>query len=159
MIELVKRKAKLLSDLRAEVDRELLTNSLSAEEGDPVTFAAAPESWLVVQVFRDWLARQMHDVRKAGRLYDGTVYRLMRRGGEAYLPVEEVSEALEGLRGQGVGEWGEVAEDLRAMKEFARRAVEGLVRNGLVCGGEGAGAGGEYLTCVDVGPEDFPWVR
>lgn len=157
MTELIKKKAKRLSDLRREVDQELLTNSLSAEEGNPVAFASFPESWMVAQVFRDWLATQLHAIRKAGVAHHGTVYRLMRKGGEAYLPLETVSEALDGIRGQGMGTWVEVAEDLHAMKDFAIRAVEPLVGNCLMLDVETAEI--KYLTCVDVGMEDFPWVE
>ncbi|KAA6412272.1 MAG: hypothetical protein FRX48_04424 [Lasallia pustulata] len=156
MTELIKRKAKRLHDLRAQVDRDLLTNSLSAPDGNPVSFAADPASWFVVQMFRDWLAARLHEMRMAGKPHYGFVYRLMRKGGEAYLPLERVVEALGGVRGRGWGTDGEVKEDLMALKGFARGAVGRLVRNELVADVEKIGV--EYLTCVDVGEGDFPWV-
>ena len=155
MVDLVKRKAKQLNDLRGEVDRELLTNSLSAEGGHPVTFSTSPESWMVVQVFRDWLATQMHNKRRADKGHHGIIYRLMRKGGESYLPLETVSEELEGLRGNGMGNWVEVAEDLKAMIEFAMQAVVQLVKNNLMLDVEAARI--QCLTCVEVAEEDFPW--
>ena len=155
MIDLVKRKAKHLNDLRGEVDRELLTNSLSAEGGHPVTFSTSLESWMVVQIFRDWLATQMHNRRRADKAHHGIIYRLMRKGGESYLPLETVSEELEGLRGNGMGSWVEVAEDLKALKEFAMQAVAQLVKNNIMLDVEAARI--QYLTCVEVVEEDFPW--
>lgn len=159
MIDLITQKATRLNDLRREVDQELLTNSLSTEEGNLVTLASSPESWMVAQVFRDWMATQMRDARRADLAPHGNAYRLMRKGGDVYLPLETVSEALHGIRGKGKGwgSWAKVAEDLKALKEFGIGAVKPLVRNCLMLDVEVAGI--RYLTCVDVGVEDFPWLR
>lgn len=157
MIDLITRKATRLDDLRREVDQELLTNSLSTEGANPVTLASSPESWMVAQLFRDWLAIQMRDARKADLAHHSDVYQLMRKGGDVYLPLETVSEALDGIRGKGWGSWAEVAEDLKALKEFAMGAVKPLVRNCLMLDVEAVGI--QYLTCVDVGVGDFPWLR
>lgn len=83
----------------------------------------------------------------------------MRKGGDAYLPVEEQVEVLEGAdeeRG-GCGVWEEVGVDLRLLKDFARGEVEVLCRNRLMLDVEEGGV--EYLTCVEVKGEDFPWLR
>lgn len=157
MTDLITQKAKRLSDLRRGVDQELLTNSLSTEGGEPVSLSASPESWMVAQVFRDWLATKMHDARGTDMAHHGTVYRLMMKGGDVYLPLEVVSQALNGIRGKGWGSWVKVAEDLKALKDFATEAVKPLVRNCLMLDVEAAGI--QYLTCVDVGVEDFPWLR
>ena len=154
-LELIAVKAKTLADLRSEIDREILMNSISDADGRPVTLESTPESWMVVQVFRDWLTGQMYYNRLGGKDHHGTYYRLMRKGGESYLPFEQQSEKLSAIGGNGMRFWGEIEEDLKALKTFAMQAVSQLVKNNLMLDVEAAGI--QYLTCIDVCLEDYPW--
>ena len=136
------------------------------------------ETWLVVQVFRDWLAHRINAAKAAGRPWAGAHFRLMRRGGEAYLPAAEVVETLKHYLGERAGRegkgrlgsgwemvagderWEEVKGDLALLKGFARGVVVGLcVCEGVVVeGGEGEGEGeDEGLRCTKVEVGELPW--
>ena len=64
------------------------------------------ETWLVVQIFRDWLAHRLNAAKAEGRPWDGSHFRVMRLGGEAYLPTEEVIETLKHYTGGAGGRLG-----------------------------------------------------
>ncbi len=155
-LRLVKTKAKSLADLRSLVDRDILQNTIATNDR-PVTLKNSFETWLVVQMFRDWFIEEQNRCRKMGRPHHGAVYRLMRRGGDAYLRTEEVVEMLNGVDGTSTGVWEEVGDDLRLLKDFAQGAVEPLCKNRLMLDVEEAGL--QYLTCVEVGMEEFPWMK
>ena len=155
VLDIVAQKAKALSELRGEIDRELLMNSISNAEGRLITLAASPESWMIVQVFRDWFARQIYNNRKINKSHHATYYRLMWEGGEAYLPLKTQIEKLSDIRGNGMTFWQDVEEDLNTIKSFATNAVTPLVKNNLMIDAEAAGL--SYLTCTEIGREDYPW--
>ncbi len=156
VLQLVAAKAKTLQDLRNNVDREILQNTI-AQNDRPVTLTDSYETWLVVQLFRDWFLDQQNYYRKVGKSHYGTFYRLMRKGGDAYLPAEKQLEILTGLDRGMLGMWEEVGEDLKLLKEFAQGTVAQLCKNGLMLDVEEAGV--QYLTCLDIGAEDFPWMK
>lgn len=113
-------------------------------------------------------------------------YRLLQAGGEAYLPLDAQLETLQTVF--PAFEWDEVGSDLKILKDYAAYAVRDICRNNLMIGldilsgigidggggrGEDGGGGGEleddhedegmeivrdYLTCTEVGMDEFPWV-
>ncbi|KAI9878391.1 MAG: hypothetical protein M1830_001021 [Pleopsidium flavum] len=156
VLQLVTAKAKTLCDLRSNVDREILQNTI-AQNDRHVTLTESYETWFVVQLFRDWFLDRQNLYRKIGKPHYGTFYRLMRKGGDSYLPADKQLEMLMGLDRGRLGMWEEVGEDLKLLKEFAQGAVVQLCKNGLMLDVEEAGI--QYLTCLDVGAEDFPWMK
>lgn len=155
-LQMVAAKAKALADLRNKVDRNILQNTITQNDR-PVTLTSSYETWLVVQLFRDWFINQQNHFQNIKRPHYGSVYRLMRAGGDAYLPAERQLEMLLGLSGSTLGMWEEVGEDLKLLKEFAQGAVVQLCKNALMLDVEEAGV--PYLTCVDIVAEDLPWMK
>ena len=155
-MHLVRRKGEGLARDRTQVDLKLLVNSLTGVRGDPVTFDSDPESWMMVQFWRDWLTRQMYSQRKVDKEHYATHYRLIRKGGDAYLPKEALCEAISDMWGNGMGTWCSAVEDMEALKEFAQELVAELTENKLMVDPEALGI--PYLTCIDVTPADYPWL-
>ena len=157
VLAIVEAKHEWLMTLRSNIDIDLFVNTLIAENRRIVSLKDGPESWIVVQIFRDWLAKQVRKQRDTKTLHHGTIYRLISRGGDAYLPVEAVTELVSNaeLEGKGVCDFDELAEDLEMMKKYSKQSVEQLVKDNLTVGAESLGI--PYLTCVEVGPEDYPW--
>ena len=153
---LIRCKGEALARDRAQVDMELLVNSLTGGHGDPVTFDSDPESWMMVQFWRDWLTRQMYSQRKVDKEHHATHYRLIRKGGDAYLPKEALCEAISDMWGNGMGTWSAAAEDMGTLKEFAQELVASLTENKLMIDPEAFGI--PYLTCIDVTPADYLWL-
>ena len=156
VLQIVKGKARSLSERRSNIDRDILQNTI-AQNGKTITLAASYETWVIVQLFRDWYLEQQSHYRKADKSSYGNLYRLLRKGGDAYLPAEKQVEMLNEVDECSFGAWEEVGEDLKLLKEFAQGAVEPLCKNGLMLDVEEAGV--QYLTCVEVRTEDFPWMR
>ena len=155
IMSLIRRKGEALARNRAQLDMKLLVNSLTSDHGDPVTFVSDPESWMMVQFWRDWLTRQMYAQRKVDKEHHATHYRLIRKGGDAYLPKEALREAISDMWGNGMGTWCTAAVDMETLKEFAQHLVAGLTENKLMIDPEAFGI--PYLTCTDVMPADYPW--
>ena len=154
---IITTKGKELLALRSEIDQELLINSLEDDDGRPVTLKKSAEQWMVVNIWRDWLARNLNIYRNNGNGYFGTYYRTLSKGGDAYLPAEKQAEKLCEISGYGMRHWEDVAQDLKALKDFAMRAVALLVKNNLFL--EPVSAGIEYLTCTEVTADDYPWLK
>ena len=155
VLGIVAAKATDLEILCLRVNQELFVHSLSVA-GKAVSLGCSSESWVVVQVFRDWVAHQIELNREANTARKGTFYRLMRKGGDAYLPSAELYSVLHGIKGNGMKFWDAVEEDLKALKNFASTAVAQLTKNNLILDVEAAGI--EYLTCAIVNKEDYPWI-
>ena len=161
VLELVRSKSEWLRGLRTNINLELLINSLSEVTGGPiVSLAKSPGAWLVVQIFRDWFSNQLRELRDTRKLYHSALYRLMAQGGDAYLASAEVGKQL--IEKVAVNEmfiddedWEAMETDLEAMKMFAKEAVERLMVNQLMI--DPVAEKIPYLTCVEVGADDFPW--
>ena len=153
-LAVVATKALGLTLLRAKVDANILRNTI-AQAGRAVTVADAYPTWLVVQLFRDWFLDRQSAARVAGTPHSAACYRLLRQAGDAYLPAAEQVDMLEAAAGDGP--WEDVGLDLKLLKEFARGEVEVLCRNRAMLDVEEARV--DYLTCVEVRVEDFPWLK
>ena len=55
------------------------------------------------------------------------------------------------------GEWKDLGEDLKIMKQYAVSAVRELGDNDLMIDPDAHGVA--YLTCVQVEKDDIPWKR
>ncbi|KAL9119820.1 MAG: hypothetical protein Q9187_003627 [Circinaria calcarea] len=150
-------KGKELLALRSEINQELLINSLGDHDGRPVTLKKSAEQWMIVSIWRDWLARSLQFCRNSGDGHFGTYYRTLSKGGDAYLPAEKQAAKLCGISGPGMEVWDEVAIDLNILKEFAIKAVAPLVKNNLTL--DPVSVGIEYLTCTEVTADDYPWLK
>jgi hypothetical protein len=173
VLHLIETKIVDFRSAKNAVNTELFTSCLAKGNArititkiDPGTL----DTWVVVQMWHDWFCgavRECNTMReKQGKVVEGNMYRLIARGGDSYLPIEDVLRVLRPFKAQpGSSEWGnwqrkEVEEDLRMMKEYAAKAVKGLVINRAminVMGGEDERDVG-HLTCVKVEENELPWV-
>ncbi|KAF2446118.1 hypothetical protein P171DRAFT_483488 [Karstenula rhodostoma CBS 690.94] len=159
---LIQQKALDLANLRGASDRALLL--LTLHIADPLTQKnracdprnkAEIESWLAVQVFRDEMAQHISAVgnHPSSSLHLGRLYRGIARGDWKWMSTEYVRAMLEPTMKLG---WKELGEDLRSLRAQAKGVVGRLARNGLMVEPDGHGVG--YLTCVEVGEGDVPWL-
>jgi len=161
VLSIIEKKSRWLARLRSEVNQDLFVNTIcEANDGPAASIKTSPEAWIVVQIFRDWLGLEIQNQRESSTVHYGTFYRMMARGGNAYLPATEVSNLLEDadLGGKLIDEnWEDVEGDLKMIKAFARKVVGQLVENNLLV--DPAALGIPYLTCVEVGESDYPWMK
>ncbi|KAK0662226.1 hypothetical protein DIS24_g1983 [Lasiodiplodia hormozganensis] len=168
----VKKKREQLMHAQEKVLGELFRLTIHVEE-KPVTMVDQMETWIAVQIFRDWLARELDRIERQttrGSQHSrglvaysdnasppgiGTLLRRIHRGGDAYLAYDKVLKDLKESHEYLGSEWEDLAEDLRSLKKFASKAVESLCRNNLMLDPELHKI--PYLTCVDVGMRDLPW--
>lgn len=90
-------------------------------------------------------------------LTDGGFYRLVAKGGDAYLPEEKVLELLQTFRASFPGDQTfdeRVGNALRALKHTAKSFAQPLAVLQLAYANEDER---EYLTCVEVEEKDYPW--
>ena len=63
VLELVRSKSEWLRGLRTNINLELLISSINEITDSPVvSLAKLPGTWLVVQIFRDWLSNQLREL-------------------------------------------------------------------------------------------------
>ena len=160
LMSIIKTKADGLAQLRTQTTMELFINTLTEiKDGLDVSLKTSSEAWIAVQIFHDWLGTQTRNLRHANQLHHGHHYRLMRKGGDAYLPTDKVLELLEDVKlfRRSMDTWDELETDLNSLKDYAKGVVEQITVDNLMVGTEGMDI--PYLTCVDVGVEDYPWTR
>ncbi|KAF2750109.1 hypothetical protein M011DRAFT_474586 [Sporormia fimetaria CBS 119925] len=149
----------MLEELAKEAEHDLLLATIEVGRGGnstPVSHLNKSDqpTWLLVQIFRDTIARQLrarHHSR-ASSLERGTFFRRIYRGGDAYTEYKEFRESCMSIIR---GEWLDLGDDLKTLKEYASNVVEDLAKNELMIDSDSNGVG--YLTCVKVGREDLPW--
>jgi hypothetical protein len=153
--KLVDRKSEELDRLCTDIERELLllTIQVANRSVEPLEHSQF-DTWFVVQVFRDTLARTFHglDGSSSKSLKRGTLFRKIKRGGAEYMPYEEVRRLMSRIMPSAVEN---LEEDLGLLKEFASGIVEDVARNEALVDVEREKVG--WLTCTTVGREDIPW--
>ncbi|OCL14767.1 hypothetical protein AOQ84DRAFT_402045, partial [Glonium stellatum] len=158
VLKVIKEKADHLNELCAEAERDLFLNTIEAADGGPTTIENDFEGWCTVQVFRDWYCARLNTIiSKAGdqRVMErGTLYRAMGKGGDSYLPYDEVLASLR--NNVKSDDWTDLADDLKRLKKYAKDTVHDLCKNELMLDVDNHNIG--YLTCVDVEVKDFPWM-
>jgi hypothetical protein len=88
------------------------------------------------------------------------MYRLMAKGGDAYLSLETVCNHIKAFRELNrmiTADRQEIEEDLKLMKEFAQNEVRLLCINNSVLAVEEVGI--EHLTCTRVENNEIPWLK
>ncbi|OJD31610.1 uncharacterized protein BKCO1_460006 [Diplodia corticola] len=169
----IKKKHENLMHAQEKVIGELLRLTIHVD-GKPVTMGAQLETWIAVALFRDWLAIELDKTERrapgtvrhrretsstsstTSPLGIGSLLRRIHRGGDEYLEYDAVlKEAKEVYEVLG-SDWEDLAEDLRTLKKFASKVVEKLCANNLMLDPELYGI--PYLTCMDVGTKDLPWL-
>jgi hypothetical protein len=154
--DLVTRKSDDLERMCVETERELLLLTIETQNDGPVEPHDHThfDTWFVVQMFRDTLARELHalDVLRDRTLKRGTVYRKIWRGGDAYMPVGEMRRVMARVMPSAVGA---LDEDLGLLKGCARDVVGDVARNEAEVDVETEKVG--WVTCVRIGREDVPW--
>jgi hypothetical protein len=156
IMDTVRMKAEGLEIACSRADRRLFLNSILAETEDGeqsrVSIESNKESWTAVQIFRDWLTKEL-DRADEDPIARGAVYRKLYRGGDSEQSTYRVGEMMKQL---GVGfDPEELEEDMIVMWSFAKEAVAGLCQNNLMLDVEANGI--QYLTCAEVCKEDMPW--
>lgn len=171
----IKRKNEQLKHAQESVIGELFRLTIHVAD-KPVKMNENFETWITVQLFRDWLAVELDKIERrstgsghrmsgtrpphatnASAPFDvGTLMRSIHRGGDSYLPYDKVlKEVKDSYEYLGSG-WDDLADDLRSLKQFAAKTVENLCRNNLMLDPDSHKI--PYLTCVDVGLKDLPWL-
>jgi hypothetical protein len=162
ILNLIRKKVDKLRTLKASIDEELFASSI-AIKGKSLTFTenfGKPgfRTWFVVQIWQDWLRQSMwkHTAAKNGV---GSTYRLLARGGNAYLDHRDVYDKLIADKCNGDSSWDkeDVEVDLNIMKDFAQKKVKNLVINNSMLDVEESGI--QHLTCTYIRNDELPWVN
>ncbi|KUJ21097.1 uncharacterized protein LY89DRAFT_578121 [Mollisia scopiformis] len=158
------KKADELEALRKGMERTLFLTSIRIN-GKEVHLDKDNEStrntWFVVQIWRDWYSRSLsqaaHSTNKSQSM--AKIYRSIAKGGDTYLPLEEVLDLLAAFRHTKDHDTNfdvrEVAMDLRRMKVFASQIVKPLCINNSMLDVDAEGIG--HFTCVEV--KDHEWAQ
>lgn len=159
------RKLDYLESLQRDVDRKLTMSSIkiNGEEAqlDPEN-KRTYNTWLVLQLWKNWFTRSISKDESSNPSVcgSGTVYRLISKGGDAYLPSETIVAQIKALRDLNrmvKGDKQEIEEDLKLMKDFAQKEVRLLCVNNSMLSVEEADI--EHLTCTKVENDELPWVK
>jgi hypothetical protein len=162
---LFQKKVDELKLLMADTERTLFMTSinLKGEEGLLApTDKRTINTWYVVQLWKHWSSQALtkDKVPKRTKRSDSTKYRLIAKGGDAYLPLELVINQIkafrEPIRLTEADEQG-IEEDLKMIKAFAQKQVGKLCANKSMLSAEEAGI--EHLTCLGIGNDDIPWLK
>ncbi|PVH87013.1 hypothetical protein DL98DRAFT_406463 [Cadophora sp. DSE1049] len=163
--ELLDKKLDIFIALKESVNKALFSN----EVRDVEVFSRALnkddfDTWFVVQYWRDWFAQSLAKANKASdvgqKCVRSKVYRDLGRSGDAYLPTILVLDAVEACRSKDLHAKSKrqgVEQDLKTLKDFARKAVEPLCANYSMLSVEDAGI--EHLTCINVEDNELPWLK
>ena len=111
-------------------------------------------SWIVVSIFRHWYLDQKQELdKRIPQCQYAELIRLVYKGGDGYLKVGEVNKLVAEILGPKAGFAPE--DSLKKLKKWAKDAIAGLAKNNLMIDPEIAGI--PYLTCIEVGDDDYPW--
>ena len=162
VLSLIRDKVDELRILRASINEELFASSISIQ-GKSLTFTENFEkpgfgTWFVVQIWQDWLRESIWK-HTAAKHDMGTMYRLLAKGGSAYLDHRDVYDRLIADKCNKDSSWDkeDVEDDLNIMKDFARKKVKDLVVNNSMLDVEESGI--QHLTCTHIRNDELPWVK
>jgi hypothetical protein len=152
--QLIARKSEALDQMSTEAERDLLIATIRVGR-DPVSphERGNIDTWMVVQVFRDALARHFHGLgnNTSKRVKSrGTFFRGLSKG--SYMDTEDVRNMCQEIITSG---WKELSDDLKTLKQYAVDVVEELAENQLMIDPDMHGVG--YLTCTKIEAKDIPW--
>lgn len=87
----------------------------------------------------------------------GALIRLIGKGGEAYLPTDNVRQLMNSFRihGSTFCQWSEIEPDLNIFKDYALGCAAPLLKNESMLGPDVRQF--KHLTCTKVERNEFPW--
>ena len=160
IMDIVRRKSKELVTLRQAVDREIILNLWIEGQGNHACNPANArefEGWFMCNLFRDWFCEELR--KQSGQHpVDGTLYRNIARGGDAFLPWQPMQELLSRYENDYTGPFGgflnshEIFDDLKSQM---MESVKELVINKTHVPEEEAKF--KYFTCTKVEKDDYTW--
>lgn len=176
VLDIIEDKVDELEETVGRVEGRLFRLSLTTARGDRVTPSNGYLDWLVVSLFRQWLADNTTPQSPAGRggrhpssslapppvPCIGRAYRTLgAAGGSAFLAHDECKRFLkltpELYSRDNLRRFEKRMDELKVM---ARDVVRPLLGSGLELDVGGSGSASEaigYLTCTTVGNRDLPW--
>lgn len=167
LISLLQSKVDNLKRLVADIERTLFTTSINLE-GEQALLAPTDKrssnTWLVAHKWKDWFSRAVTKdeiVPNSTRRSDGAKYRLIAKGGDAYLTLETVINFMNTFRERLTkADKQGIEEDLKMIKTFAQKQVQPLCVHHSMLSVEDTDI--EHLTCASVDIVDIPeisWVK
>ncbi|KAI9672902.1 MAG: hypothetical protein M1829_004452 [Trizodia sp. TS-e1964] len=181
ILDLIEEKVDELEDKKAKVEGKLFRLTLLTARGERVSPTNSFSDWMVVSLFRQWLAenttappapnpRDQPNPRRRGSSQavppalvpippnTGRIFRIIGTGGSGYLSHDEIKRFLK-LRPDDYNRDSLKRSERRMeeLKALAKEIVFPLMHNylQLTIGKEGGSLG--YLTCTKVEENDFPW--
>ncbi len=103
------KKCEELKRQKANIDKELFCSTLIVSGNTLSSIINAKSQlelnvWFVIQCWRDWFASKIAQASAwksdKDENHTGVMYRLMAKGGDAYLPLDEVVAKLRAIRGE-----------------------------------------------------------
>ncbi|EKD20543.1 hypothetical protein MBM_01225 [Drepanopeziza brunnea f. sp. 'multigermtubi' MB_m1] len=173
-IEVMNRKLSELEALRSAAADSLDAAQLQVGDvdltADSLT-AATADIWSVGQQWKSWFNGALAEadskapqsnpnLEHTRRLDHAGVYRLILKGGDAYLPLEEVLDRIEAIKPDGAkvpSKGREVERTLKTMKDYAQEQVAALCVNNSMLPVEEVGI--DYFTCINLKDSEMPWVK
>lgn len=175
VMEIIEDKVEELEEMKTKIEGRLFRITLLTAKGERVSPHNAYVDWLAVSLFREWLADNTtppppptpRESPRTGErralppnppLNTGKIYRLLGRGGSAYLGHDECKRFLklrpEEYNSHQLKRFERRLDELKAVaKEIARPLMTNCLA--LDLGRDGGSLG--YLTCTRVEERDFPW--
>jgi hypothetical protein len=172
VLDIIEDKVDELEDLKAKIEGRLFRLTLLTPRGDRVNPTNAYLDWVVVSLFRQWLAENTTPPtpKESPRgspnappppplaMNTGRIYRLMGTGGPAYLGHDELKRFLK-LRPDDYSRDAlkRFERRMEELKALAKDIVKPLMRNCLELDIVRDGGGLGYLTCMRIEDRDYPW--
>jgi hypothetical protein len=161
---LIYSKVDKLRDLQQIINHKLTLSGITIDRLAVPLHEQTFETWLIEGYWRDWFAQALgraDGARKRGeKSVDGAMYRLMAKGGDAYVPIDFLVAKVKGL-GHKIHyeewDWHEAAKDLNLLTDYAQKLVKPLCVNHSMLDLDEEGI--EYLTCTKVESDEFPWMN
>lgn len=161
--ELIVKKVEELRALKTSVDHKLLFNNSITIDDKALSIAELEKSnfdtWFIVQLWRDWYCTSVGKNDPLTLDGAGVTYRLIAKGGGAYLDTLTVYLKMIEFKSKDFGSWNPrgVEEDMTIMKGYAQETVKALVVNQSTLDIEESGI--KYLTCIKVENDELPWIK
>jgi hypothetical protein len=164
VVGLIGSKVDKLRDLQQTIDRKLTLSGIAIDRIAVPLHEQTFETWLIEGYWRDWFIQALSradGARKRGeKNVDAAMYRLMAKGGDAYVPIDFLIAKVKGL-GHKIHyeewDWHEAAKDLNLMTDYAQKLVKPLCVNHSMLDLDEECI--EYLTCTKVESDELPWMN
>lgn len=161
---LLQTKINDLYHRKSVIDKELFTNNIFVNEVEKSLFTKEGSTlvnWVAVAAWREWLAEALsaaNITRNLGNGIDATMYRLIGKGGDAYLSVSDLQSRFARLTDLKVSQGDgliQLENALGILKMNAQEIVKQLSGNISMLQPEEEGFC--HFTCTNVSNEELPW--